>query len=145
MNRYRNHLVTLVAGLALVMSGCSAQNGLKALGRAATPEDTLPGGVALGEEVKPGGERLLATRSGVRYFGAENEEGTLACLAVVPSGADPMWFAGCGNQIASDQIVEVSGPARASSAMLVKDGVDTSQLESEGWTKIHENVLVAEQ
>jgi hypothetical protein len=34
MNRYRNHLVTLVIGLAVSMSGCSVQNGMQALDRA---------------------------------------------------------------------------------------------------------------
>ncbi|WP_458112804.1 hypothetical protein M1D88_01155 [Arthrobacter sp. R1-13] len=145
MNRFRNRLVTLVIGLALLMSGCSVQNGLQALDRAATPDDTLPSGVALGEEVKAGGERLLATRSGVRYFAGENEEGTVACLAMIPSGADLSGSAGCGNQVASEQIVLVTDTGLALSAMLVKDGVDTSQLESAGWTRIHENVLVAEQ
>ena len=143
MTRYPFPVIAAVAGTALLLGGCSGQAGLTALDRVATPEDTLPPGVTLQQDVKADSARLLATRDGVRYFAAENDDATVACVAVVPPGEDPRWIAGCSSLNTTGRIVEVSSVGSASSTMLITGGFDTRKLESEGWAKVAENVLVS--
>jgi hypothetical protein len=50
---------------------------------------------------------------------------------------------GCGSWSTQDEIIKVSGADRGST-MLVRDGVDGERLESEGWTKVHDNVYTAQ-
>jgi hypothetical protein len=143
MTRYTFPVITAVVGAALLLGGCSGQVGLKALDRAANPDDKLPPGATLQEDLKADSARLLATREGVRYFAAENDDATVACVIVVPPGEDPRWMAGCSTLNTTGRIVEVSSVGGASSTMLVTDGFDTSKLESEGWSKVTENILIS--
>ncbi|WP_427017501.1 hypothetical protein ACQCSX_02440 [Pseudarthrobacter sp. P1] len=143
MRRYPVPLIAAVIGASLLVGGCSSQAGLKVLDRASTPEDKLPAGVTLPQEVNADSARLLATKDDVKYFAAENDDVTVACVAVVPPGDVPQWIAGCSGLNVTGRIVEVSGLGGASSTMLVTDGFDTRALELDGWAKLTENILVA--
>jgi outer membrane murein-binding lipoprotein Lpp len=136
-------ILAAVFGAAVLLSGCSGQVGLKALDRASTPDDKLPAGVTLQNDMNADSVRLLATKDGVKYFAAENADATIACVAVVPPGDAPRWIAGCGSLNTSGRIVEVSGLGGAPSTTLVADGFDTRKLESGGWTKVADNILVS--
>jgi len=132
------------AGTAvLLLTGCSGHVGLKALDRAATPEDSLPAALAMPAEVNAATTRLLATKDGVRYFAAESDDARTACLAVVPPGEAPPWHVGCSAQTGPGQIVMLSVLNGALSTILLADGSDTGMLEP-GWTKIADNILVAD-
>ena len=143
MTRHPFLILATVVGAALLLGGCSGQAGLKALDRAATPEDRLPPGVTIQQDVKADSARLVATRDGVRYFAAENDDATVACVVVVPPGEDSRWIAGCGSLNTTGRIVEVSSVGTATSTMLITDGFETRKLESEGWAKVTENILVS--
>ncbi|MHA7305116.1 hypothetical protein ACX80E_07710 [Arthrobacter sp. TMN-49] len=129
------------AGIAvLILSGCSGQAGLKALDRAATPEDKMPAIVSLPEGVNSDSIRLLTTKDGVRYFAAQSDDARTACVAVVPTDVAGS-HVGCGNGAGSGEIVTVSGMSGAFTTRLLADGSDTGKLES-GWTKVTDNILV---
>lgn len=131
----------VAAGIAaLLLSGCSGQLGITALDRDALPEDALPAFVTVPEPANQETARLLATRAGVRYFVAESDDSTTACLAVVPPGEPPNWFVGCGPNTGTGQIIESSG-AGVPSTRLLADGSETGKLEP-GWTKVTDNILV---
>lgn len=74
MNRYSVPLITAVLGTAILMGGCTAPSGLKALDRQATAEDKMPEGITFqGTEVNTENARLLASKDGVKYFAAKRE------------------------------------------------------------------------
>ncbi|WP_026555016.1 hypothetical protein [Arthrobacter sp. 35W] len=138
-------LFTTALCAVLLLGGCSGQVGLKALDRAPTAEDVLPAGVAFPEgpqSPNPDSVRLLAANDGVQYYAAENDDATVACIAVVPPGDMPPWIVGCGSSNSSGQIIEVGGPGGRWSATLVRDDYDTRKLESSGWTRLTDNLLI---
>ncbi|WP_162943614.1 hypothetical protein [Arthrobacter celericrescens] len=139
----KRQLVSVFAaalGAALLLGGCSNAAGIKALDRAATVEDTLPGGVSAESDVAPDATRLLATHDSVKYFVGMKEAGG-ACLFVVPEADPGLGSAGCTDSpTTGGEILRVGGPA--SPTTLVTDGFDSKKLESEGWTRIHDNLLV---
>jgi hypothetical protein len=86
------------------------------------------------------GARLLAVNDGVKYFAAKNN-GT-ACVAIV-SVADPSsWTTACSKSLTGGEIGTVSRSG-AGSAILVADGSGTNPRQSEGWTKVQDNLLIA--
>jgi hypothetical protein len=127
------------------LAGCAPQPaGPKVLAREATAEDQLPEPVSLSGvdlEVEPGSARLLATHDDVRYYGARSSIGGSACLIVVPVGVPERWVAGCAAAATGEEILTLTG-VDGSMTKLISDGVDASQPKYQGWTKIHENVLV---
>lgn len=134
--------LVVAAGLAaLLLSGCSAESGLRALDRAAAPEDILPSFVTLQEHVDRDSSRLLATRDGVRYFALQSDDARTTCLAVVPPGEGPDWQVGCSDTRRSGEIVNMSSLKDQLSTILLGDDSDTGKIEP-GWTKIEDNVLV---
>lgn len=136
--------IVVAAGVeGLLLSGCSGPAGLTALDRAATDDDTLPAFVNLPEGVNRSSTRLLATKDGVRYFAAESDDARTACVAVVPSGEGPDWQVGCSDAAGPGQIATVSGQNGTLSTILLADGSDTGKLEP-GWTKIADNIMVAD-
>ena len=140
--KHMSFSLVIAAGIAaLLLSGCSGESGLKALDRASTTEDVLPAFVTLQEQVDRDSSRLLATRSGVRYFALQSEDARTACLAVVPSGTDPDWQLGCSEGRRSGEIVNMSSLKGSLSTILLGDDSDTGKLEP-GWTKIADNILV---
>jgi hypothetical protein len=143
MNRYSVPLITAVLGAAILLGGCSAPSRLKALDRQAAAEDKLPQGVTFAAtEVSTDNARLLASQDGVKYFAAKNENTYEACLVIAPEDDTSLWVAGCSSYARGGEVVKVKGPTGIS-AVLVTDDTDTGQLQSEGWTKVHDNVLAS--
>lgn len=132
------------AGIAiLLLAGCSGQAGLEVFDRAATPEDSLPAAVTLPTEVNRDSSRLLATKDSVRYFAVQSDDARTTCVAIFPSDEDLDWHAGCGGTTGSGEIVKVSSAKGPFSTILLGDHSDTGKIES-GWTRIADNVLVAD-
>jgi hypothetical protein len=129
----------LVAAMA-PLSACSSHTGIHALERPAVSTDSLPFEVALEDPIDRGSARLLTTHEQTRYFAAASQGSTDGCIIVVPSGISPEWYAGCGLLGSTDAIVTASSGTKA--AALVRDDADTQAQESEGWTRIHDNVLI---
>ncbi|MCP2048623.1 UNVERIFIED_ORG: hypothetical protein J3D58_002695 [Paenarthrobacter nicotinovorans] len=137
-------VVSLVFVAALGLAGCSIPAGPKALEREATAEDTLPEPVSLSGvdlDVEPGSARLLATHEDVKYYGAKSKTGGSACLYAVPVGLPERWRAGCAAVATGEEILTLT-VFDGSEAKLLNDGVDASQQRYQGWTRIHDNVLV---
>lgn len=132
--------VILSAGAAV--SGCSgsaAAPGFKALERTPTAADQLPDMVDLGG-IELGKVLLVAERNGKKYYLGQASKGAAhGCLITVP--ADGAWYSGCSDAT-EGHLLTSSGPDQQP-AMLVSDGFDTRDLESHGWTRIADNVLVA--
>ncbi|MDJ0317375.1 MULTISPECIES: hypothetical protein [Arthrobacter] len=135
-------LVMAASIAVLLLSGCSAESGLKALDRAATTEDALPAFVTMQEQVDRDSSRLLATRDGVQYFALQSEDAKTTCLAVVLPDADDEWQVGCSDTKRSGDIVSMSSLKGSLSTILLGDDSDTGKLEP-GWTKIADNILVS--
>ena len=143
MNRRAIAVFSIAAVLGL--TGCSAPAGLKVLDREATAEDKLPESVSLTGvdlNVEAGTARLLATFDDVQYFGAKSSTSGAVCLIAVPVGLPERWRAGCSAVARSEQIVTISG-GDGTEAKLINDGVDTNRPEYQGWTLIHQNVLIS--
>jgi hypothetical protein len=126
----------------LVLSSCSGPSGFKALERAATASDELPAGVNFGgQEVDE--LLLVAEANGNKYFLGQNAAKSIACLAVFPTDNPSGWHTSCtSGGTAQGKLLETGGPSQDSS-ILVADGYDTKELEASGYTKIHENILIA--
>lgn len=65
-----------------------------------------------------------------------------ACVVIVPDADQLATAFGCGSLMNSGGEVVTINNATGKSAVLVEDGIDTKQWESEGWTKVHDNVLI---
>lgn len=122
------------------MSSCSDSGSLKVLERTPTSSDELPAEVKL-NDVKLDKVLLVAEANGKKYFVGRGNEGPHACIITVPTNGSG-WHAGC-TDATTGELVRASSPDQESS-ILVADGYDTKELESSGWTKIHENVLVSD-
>ena len=131
-------LAVAFAGV-LLLAGCSNAAGIKALDREATADDVLPEGFAVEELV--GQPRFLATRDGVKYFVARGRTGATACVVAVPESDPNDAWAACG-PLGSDQVIVTTSSEDGTSTQLVRDGFDSKKLESEGWTRIHDNLLI---
>jgi hypothetical protein len=141
MSIRRIFAVIICIGAMLSLSACSSHTGIQALERQPVPGDELPAGVDLEDTINRDSSRLLATHEQVRYFVAASPDSSEGCIIVVPPGADPRWFAGCSLLGATDVIVTAS-TTPGNSATLVRDDADTRALESEGWFRIHDNILI---
>jgi hypothetical protein len=131
---------TILVAMMAPLSACSSHTGIAALERPSTPDDALPAEVMLDDTIDRDSARLLTTHEQKRYFTATTPHSTDACIIVVPSDANSQWVAGCGLLGATDIIVTASTGAKA--ATLVRDDADTRAQESEGWTRIHDNILI---
>ncbi len=90
----------------------------------------------------PSGFRFLTEDAGVKYYAAENSDHTTACMAVYPVDKPDQWFTGCSDAITGDREIVTVSHIGQPTVTLVTTGFDTRSLESEGWRKIHDNVLV---
>ncbi|PRA01003.1 hypothetical protein CQ017_00305 [Arthrobacter sp. MYb224] len=129
-------------GGVLALTACSGHSGLQALEEQFASEDALPAAIDLGDTIDRESSRLLTTHEQVRYFAARSADSSIGCIIVVPPDADPHWFSGCGSLGATDVIVTASAPPSNRAASLVRDDSDTRALESEGWIRIDDNVLI---
>jgi hypothetical protein len=112
------------------------------LERPATATDELPAGVDFRQ---PDVDKVLlvAEAGGNKYFLGQNADKSVACLAIFPTGNPSGWHSACSTGGEREgQLLGAGGPSQESS-ILVSDGYDTKELEASGWTKIHENILVA--
>ena len=142
MNRHRFPLITAVLAAAILVGGCTAESGIKALDRQSTAEDRMPEGITFtGTHVNAEDARLLAANDGIKYFAAKDDATNEACVVIVPDTNPSLWMAGCGSLNSVREVVTVNN-ASGKSAVLVVDGIDTKRWESEGWTKVHDNVLI---
>jgi hypothetical protein len=141
MNFQTVSAVAAILSAGPAVGGCAGSTvpaGFKALERTATAADTLPPEVDLGD-IELGKVLLVAERNGKKYFVGQASKGAHGCLITVP--ADGRWYSGCSDAT-EGHLLTSSGPDQQP-AMLVSDGFDTRDLESLGWTKIADNVLVA--
>lgn len=82
---------------------------------------------------------LAAEAGGKKYFLGRSADGKNTCLIAVP--ADPtLWNSGCSDAT-EGELLRTSGPDQVT-AILVADGYNTTELESSGWAKIQDNILV---
>ena len=139
--RLPGHIAAILAG-ALLLSGCGGTTGLAALDRPATAEDTLPGHVTIPPEVEPESVRLLVEDGRFQYYGSQDADRRLGCFLIVATDKAEDQVTSCVEMKAQPFNVAVAAPVAGISASFVADGFNTAQLESEGWTKIHDNVLV---
>lgn len=143
MNRYLIPLITAVLTAGVLLGGCTAPPGIKALDRQASAEDRMPEGIGFaGTQVKGEDARLLAENDGIKYFAAKADATHEACVVIVPQTNPSLWVSGCGSLMNSGREVVTVNNATGKSAVLVEDGLDTKQWESEGWTRVHDNVLI---
>lgn len=133
---------TILVGIMAPLSACSSHTGIAALERPSTPDDVLPAEVMLEDTIDRDRARLLTTHEQKRYFAATTPDSTDACIIVVPSDDNSQWFAGCGLLGATDIVVTASITPGNTVASLVRDDADTREQESEGWTRIHDNILI---
>ncbi|WP_309105325.1 hypothetical protein [Arthrobacter sp.] len=143
MNRHTFPLIAVVLAAGVLLGGCTAQSGIKALDRQVSAEDRMPEVIGFaGTQVKDENARLLAQNDGVKYFAAKADATNEACVVIVPDTNPSLWVSGCGSLMNSGREVVTVNNATGESAVLVEDGIDTKQWESEGWTKVHDNVLI---
>jgi hypothetical protein len=136
------YLLTAVAVTGLLLTGCAGSGdpaGFKVMERPATAADELPPAVDLGG-IELGKVLLVAEFNGKKYYLGQADKGAHGCLITVSE--DGLWYSGCSGAT-EGQLLTSSGPDQQP-AMLVSDGFDTSDLEAHGWTRIADNVLVAD-
>lgn len=132
-------LFALLAIGTLALASCSSGTGIPALDRDAAETDKWPGDKSQLENLDMHSVRFLVTNDNADYFAAASADKQTACLFKFVQGEDSA-AGGCGGAGGADVIVEVSVPG--TKMMLVRAGSDISRWEDEGWTRIHENVLV---
>lgn len=145
MIRHRISVTAVFLGATMLLGGCSGQPGIEALERPAVSEDALPTGINMGGNIKAESARLLTTHDQIRYFVATSSDSTEGCVIIVPAGQNSQSFAGCGLLGASDVIVTAAKTPGKHAAALVRDYADTRALESDGWLRIHGNILIPAQ
>ncbi|GAA1121822.1 hypothetical protein [Citricoccus alkalitolerans] len=135
----RKGLVLAGAFSLLLFSGCSqGSGGVGLLDEPATADQTLPADL-YGGDVEPDSARWVAKHEGISYFLAKPAEPGLAhgvCLVAMEAES-----IACGGP-SSNATQLVSLDTAGTEARVVRDGTDTTELTDEGWTQIHENLLV---
>ncbi|MDQ0028787.1 hypothetical protein [Arthrobacter bambusae] len=126
----------------LALTGCSSYSGIAAVQRTAEAKDDLPAEIGRVNPQLPSGIRLLTEDAGVKYYAAESSDHTTACIAVYPIDKPDQWFTGCSDGIDSDREIVTISHIGQPTVKLVTTGFDTRALESDGWRKVHDNVLV---
>lgn len=128
----------------LFLSSCSDASGFKALERPATADDALPNGASFGPETKLDKVLLVAEANGKKYFLGQDDQKLRACLGTFPVDNPAGWHSGCASAgTPKGEILKTYGPDQEAS-ILVTDGYDTKELETSGWTLIHDNILVSD-
>jgi hypothetical protein len=142
--RHQNlSMILALAGAVVVLTGCSGDQGLKALDRPATDRDTLPSGVVVmggADQTMTDSFRLLAEKDGYSYYVGQNVKERVSCLAVVPAADQLAWASVCGDLSQGDHILGLGLDNGRLNVRLVGDQADTKKLESEGATRIHQNI-----
>lgn len=142
MRRHKLSMIAVLAAAVVSMTGCSGEQGLKALDRPATDRDTLPSVVVMGSANKTLTDsfRLLAENDGYSYYVGQDVKQSVSCLVVVPAGDETAWAAACGDLSQGTHILALGLDKGRLNVRLVGDDADTKKLESEGATRIHQNI-----
>ncbi|WP_232084897.1 hypothetical protein [Arthrobacter sp. SO5] len=128
--------------LLLSLAGCSSYPGIAAVHRVAEARDDLPAEIVRADADQPSNFRLLVEQSGVKYFVSESDDYMSACIAAYPIDEPQQWTLACSGGITNEREIVTSSHIGQPTVKLVTTGFDTRTLETEGWKKIHENVLV---
>lgn len=139
---YRVLKAAAAAACLLLMAGCSSYSGIAAVQRAAEAKDDLPAEIRNAPPGMPSDFRFLTEEAGVKYFAAESSDHATACIAAYPIDKPDQWVVGCGDRITADREIVTVSHIGQPTVKLVTTGFDTRALESEGWRKVHPNVLV---
>ena len=135
-------MTATAATALLLMTGCSSYSGIAAVQRSAEAKDELPAQIRTVNPNMPTDFRFLTEDAGVKYFAAESADHTTACIAVYPVENPNQWGTGCSGGITSDREIVTVSHIGQPTVKLVTTGFDARNLESNGWRKVHDNVLV---
>ena len=139
---YRTLKNAAAVAALLALTGCSSYSGIAAVQRTAEAKDDLPAEIGSVNPNLPSDFRFLTEDAGVKYYAAESSDHATACVAVYPVDKTDQWFTGCSEGITGEREIVTVGHIGQPTVKLVTTGYDTRGLESEGWRKIHDNVLV---
>jgi len=133
----RNRLACCGIAMALLLSGCAqGGTGINILDTPPADKDALPADFD-SSAIQPDSARFAVEHEGISYFlakpakPAEPAAAAAVCIVVVEPG-----IIGCGS--APETLVGFGG----GEAQTVRDGDDVTELTDQGWTQIHENLLV---
>lgn len=131
----------VLAGMCtlLLVSGCSQGSvGVSLLDEPATVDQTLPADLH-GADVEPDSVRFVAEHEGMSCFLAKPAEPGMANgVCLVAMEAESTACGGPSNNATQLVTLDIAG----TEARVVRDGTDTTDLADDGWTQIHENLLV---
>lgn len=133
---------TTATVVLLALAGCSSYPGITAVQRPAEAKDDFPAEIRNVDPDMPSDFRLLTEDGGVKYFAAESSDHSIACIAAYPFDKPDQWITGCSDRITGDREIVTIRHIGQPPVKLVTTGFDTRALESEGWRKIHTNILV---
>ncbi len=138
------HVIAVILGAALMLTGCTPTPKISALENPAKAEDRLPASVTIWPEddIPSSSVRLLVEHKEIRYFGAKSADGRRACVAAIPQNTQATWIGGCADLRDDREIIHVSGMGVAET-VLVSDGYDVDKLIGDGWKPIHRNIVIA--
>lgn len=140
--KYRTLTTVSAVSALLTLTGCSGYSGIAAVQRTAEAKDDIPAEIGSVNPKLPSGFRFLTEDAGVKYYAAESSDHATACIAVYPVDEPDQWFTGCSDGITGDREIVAISHIGQPTVKLVTTGFDTRSLESDGWRKIHSNVLV---
>jgi hypothetical protein len=120
------------------MTGCSGGEGIAALSDGAGPEDQLPAYV-LTQDLDATSVRKVIEKDGITYFISRPAQDQGFCIIRTKGRDDTAWGAACGT--GTGRVITNSITGIPEAVTLVTDGYSTDDLEEEGWTKIHDNLL----
>lgn len=133
---------TAAVAVLLVLAGCSSYSGITAVQRPLEAKDDFPDEILRVDPNMPADFRLLTEDGGVKYFAAESSNHAIACVAAYPLEKPDQWVTGCSDGITGDREIVTVSHIGQPTVKFVTTGFDTRALESEGWRKVHANVLV---
>jgi hypothetical protein len=136
-------LVKIVAaiGLAMTMSACDGGDGIQALDGERTSEDQLSAYVST-DDLDTDSVRKAVEADGFTYFLAEGRDSGYCLIRTgAQDGSDHITGCSTGSgHLTTTSLGSMSPEPR--SMVLVTDGYTTKDLEDDGWTKIHQNIVV---
>lgn len=139
MHVKRLGVAVVLASAIAAASGCTnAAHGIAALDREPTAEDRLPA-IIVTEGVDPDSIRKVAEQEQVAYFIGETGDGQGYCAYAVKESE---FVGGCGS--GRGQLVTVSpgGASELPQLTLVMDSHDAENLRRDGWSEVHDNILI---
>jgi hypothetical protein len=136
----RKSLVAAGMCTLLLVSGCSSQAGagIGLLDEPATADQALPANLYR-DDVEPDSARFVAEHEDISYFLAKPaDQGMANGVCIMAMEAETSACSGPSNVDTQLATLEFAG----TEARAVRDGADTTDLTDDGWTQVHENLLV---